>query len=83
MEPRGATSDDITAAKLAYEKYLGLVRTLVIFHGKEKVRSSPSRAPAQGQGLRPVRDAAGIQVRTNGVPGWTGIGSPFERRVLQ
>jgi hypothetical protein len=40
MEPRGATSDDITAAKLVYEKYLSLVRTLAIFHGKEKVYGS-------------------------------------------
>jgi hypothetical protein len=37
MEPRGAMPDDITAAKMAYEKYLGPVRALVIFHGKEKV----------------------------------------------
>ena len=40
MEPRGATSDDVIAVRLAYEKYLGLVRTLVIFYGKEKVYGS-------------------------------------------
>jgi hypothetical protein len=40
MEPCGATSGIIIAAKLAYEKYLGLVRALVIFYGKEKVYGS-------------------------------------------
>ena len=33
-------SGDIIAAKLAYEKCLGLVGTLTIFHGKEKVYGS-------------------------------------------
>jgi hypothetical protein len=38
--PRGAMSGDVIAARSAYEIFDGVDRTLVFFHGKEKVYGS-------------------------------------------
>jgi len=55
----------------------------MVFHGKEKVRSSRNGLQLRDKDSARSGNAAGTQVRTNGVPGWTGIDSPLERRVLQ